>query len=160
MRPMTIPDGRMAGAMYFGGVPGGYEHRLWPAWFLRGPNASYKLGRPTSLGPQFGVGASWGRYDVSPTEQTRDLTFLHLLVPTDVVVDQPPAVRFDSRDGVAVIEIELIGVIARVELATGDDPAGKVTLRESAASAVLFAKSLDQTVQPNADIPGHTSLQP
>src|SRR4029079_17741966 len=66
MRAQTIKDGPSAGQTYYGGNPGGYEYRLWPAHFLKAPSAAYELGKPLGLGPQFGVGGAWGRYDVSP----------------------------------------------------------------------------------------------
>ena len=78
-KPREIPEGPAAGVTYFGGSVLGYEHRLWPASIKRSPNAAYELGSPTSLGPQFGTGATWGRLDVSPGQKTEQVTFLHIL---------------------------------------------------------------------------------
>ena len=96
MKRRSIPDGSSAGRAYSGGEPFGYEHRLWSASFLSAPNAAYRLGCPTGLGPQFGVGATWGRLDVSPAEKTQQTVFLHLLIPTDAIVEEAPSTNFEG----------------------------------------------------------------
>jgi hypothetical protein len=161
--PMTarpIPNGSMAGRMYFGGEPYGYEHRLWPASIMQAPNAAYELGHPTGLGPHFGVGATWGRLDVAPPEDEKIITFLHLLLPTDRTAEVPPAVRVATDEAHVAVEIDLPDQHARVAWTLGEAPAGTVTLLDPATRAVLFEKLLATTVQPNLPIPGSGASAP
>ncbi len=154
MEPRQILSGPSAGRSYYGGDPMGYEHRLWPAAFLRSPNAAYTLTQPTGLGPDFGCGATWGRLDVFPTADIDRVTFLHLLIPTDKVILHPPPVRFEQQNGVAVVEVQLRDQDLRMELALGDGPPGKVVIRDRAMHKVSFERALTAEVQPNLSIPG------
>ena len=157
MQARQVLSGSMAGRKYYGGDPLGYEHRLGPAVFLHSPNAAYVLGQPTNLGEHFGVGATWGRLDVSPLDQEDHVTFLHLLVPTDQVVDQPPTVRFERRGQQAVVDIEFIDQNVHVELALGDGPPGQVTIQDRLSREILFEQSLASAVHPNLPIPGQAN---
>ncbi len=151
MKPRTIPAGPFAGQEYFGGDPLGYEHRLWPAWHLRAPNAAYTLGSPTSLGPQFGVGRTWGRLDVAPLGDAAEVTFLHLLIPTDATVPNPPDVKFALRDNLAALDLSLGGSGIHVDLGlAAEPPPGRVTIRSAASSTVLFDKPLATAVEDEA----------
>jgi len=154
MQARKISGGPMAGRDYYGGDPLGYEHRLGPAVFLHAPNAAYTLGRPMSLGEHVGVGATWGRLDVSPITQVDQVTFLHLLIPTDQVVHKPPTVRFERLGQRAIVDIELIEQNAHVELALDEGPPGKVSIQDRLTREILFETSLASTVRPNLPIPG------
>ena len=107
-----------------------------------------------SLGEHFGVGATWGRLDVSPITQVDQVTFLHLLIPTDQVVHKPPTVRFERLGQRAIVEIELIEQNAHVELALDEGPPGKVSIQDRLTQRILFEKPLASTVRPNLPIPG------
>lgn len=152
MVAQQVLSGPFAGEAYFGGSQLGYEHRLWPGRFLRGPNAAYVLGTPTGLGPNFGVGATWGRLDVAPVVDVDHVTFLHLLVPTDERIKLPPAVRFSYEAPRARVEITLIDRQAAVTLdaATGR---GNVRIVHPANGRVLIDQPLATTVQPDPSIP-------
>jgi hypothetical protein len=154
MRARRVPGGASAGVTYFGGEPFGYEHRLEPAWFLQGPNAAYRLGQPTGLGPQFGVSATWGRLDVAASDKSEAATFVHVLVPVDASGERPPAVRFETAEARALLEAELPGQPVRVEIPLDHGPGGQVTVRDPAGSAILFEKALAGTITPNLPIPG------
>jgi len=153
-RSRKIMSGPMAGRDYYGGDSLGYEHRLGPATFLRCPNAAYTLGQPMNLGEQFGVGATWGRLDVSPIKQVNQVMFLHLLVPTDSAVRQPPATRFERQGQKAIVHIAFLDQNARVELSLDDSEPGMVSIQDRLTQRILFEKSLTMTVQPNLPIPG------
>lgn len=153
MEPRQILAGPSAGRTYYGGDLIGYEHRLWPASILKGPNVVYKLGRPTGLGPNFGSGATWGRYDVYPALDIDDVTFLHLLIPTDKVQTRPPPTAFEHDGERAIVDIELIDQRAHVELnLTGDLP-GKLVLVTRRDGRPLFDGPLATQVEPNGSIP-------
>lgn len=154
MQPRKIMSGPMAGRDYYGGDPLGYEHRLGPATFLRSPNAAYMLGQPMNLGEQFGVGATWGRLDVAPVGPANQVTFLHLLIPTDSAVRKPPATRFEHKGKKAIVYIAFIDQNARVELSLDGDEPGMVSIQDRLTKKVLFEKSLTTSVQPNLPIPG------
>jgi len=154
MKPRKIPAGPMAGTEYFGGEMFGYEHRLWPASIKQAPNAAYELNSPTGLGPQFGTGAVWGRLDVSPFEKSKQVTFLHLLVPADDDDHEPPEVECQIRNNYALVDIKLNDRHAGVELALDRKSDSKIVIRHPATQAVLLEKNLTKTVQPNAQIPG------
>lgn len=138
----TVPDGPSKGTAYYGGDVLGYEHRLWPATFLRSPNAAYRLGTPTALSPHFGVGATWGRLDVSPREDRTDVVFLHLLVPTDAEVTTPPIVQFEREAKSARLDIELASQHAHVEVDLTKVSFSRVHLRDRRSGETL----LDQTL--------------
>jgi hypothetical protein len=154
MEARTIVSGLSAGVRYYGGDPQGYEHRLWPASILKAPNASYTLGMPTGLGPNFGAGASWGRLDVTPAESSDDVTFLHLLLPTDRTADSPPVIAFKEQSGIATIDIPLTGHDCHVDLNLGAGRPGRVILIDRASKKIAFEKELVDRVQPNLPIPG------
>ncbi|UCD29652.1 MAG: hypothetical protein JSV03_04000, partial [Planctomycetota bacterium] len=154
MQARKITGGLMVGRDYYGGDPLGYEHRVGPALLLRSPNAAYVLDRPTGLGEQFGVGATWGRLDISPLEQVNQGTFLHLLVPTDRVIKKPPTVRFERQGQNAVVHIEFIEQNARVELALNNGGPGTVSIQDRLTQEILFEKQLETKVCPNLPIPG------
>jgi hypothetical protein len=153
MQPGQIRSGTMSGKPYFGGDPLGYEHRLWPASMLRAPNAAYELGNPTSLGPDFGVGATWGRLDVLPADPETDSVFLNVLIPTNADVPSPPAVKFEQREGRGLLRIDLPDARAELDLRITGDAPSRITLRHPATGKVLVEKELTTTVEPNAAIP-------
>ena len=146
MHTRVIERGPMAGRTYVGGDPFGYEYRLWPAHFLKAPSASYQLGSPVGLGPQLGVGAAWGRCDVSATGAQANVTFLHVLIPTDASVSAPPPLRFDTGAQAARIEITL-GDQTAVVLLTLDHAAGEVSIRNAHTGEVVFEKELKTQVE-------------
>ena len=154
MQARQIPAGTSAGRTYFGGEPAGYEYRLVPATLLHGPNAAYVLGQPTGLGINFGVGATWGRLDVSLADEAEIVTFLHLLVPTDADVNHPPPVRFERRGALAVLDLELARHRVRIELALGDGPPGRVVITDGLTGGTLFDKMISSDVVPDLPIPG------
>jgi len=154
MEARTITSGASAGTSYYGGGPQGYEHRLWPALILKAPNASFTLGMPTGLGHQFGVGATWGRLDVTPAESGNDVTFLHLLIPTDRSTNAPPAVAFREESGIATIEMPLTTHDCRIDLNLGAGRPGRVILIDRAGKKIVFEKELTDSVVPNLLIPG------
>jgi len=160
MEARQILSGSSAGRSYYGGDPMGYEHRLWPAALLRSPNAAYTLTQPTGLGPDFGVGATWGRLDVFPVADVDRVTFLHLLIPTDKAILHPPPVSFERQDELAVAEVQLLDQDVRMELTLGDGPPGKVVIRDRAMHKVIFEKSLTAEVRPNLPIPGSSAPSP
>ncbi|UCD30549.1 MAG: heparinase II/III family protein [Planctomycetota bacterium] len=157
MKPRKIPKGPAEGKTYFGGEVLGYEHRIWPAAIKRSPNATYELGSPTSLGPHFGVGATWGRLDVSPSQNTEKVIFLHLIIPTDGNMEKPPTVKYDIRHPLAIIDIEFKDQLAHAELTLDDQTGGKVIIRHPATNNVLLEKKLSKTVQSNAELPTSTT---
>ncbi len=146
MKPRTIDAGRMAGKTYFGGDPFGYEHRLWPSSVLQAPNAAYTLGEPLTLGPQFGLGATWGRYDVQPAEFERAVVFLHLLVPADATRDRPPPVAMRQEEGMVTVRVELPGQTAEVMLSL-DDGAGLVRLFKPGSDQPFVERELAEEVE-------------
>ncbi len=145
MEVRTIGEGSMAGRPYVGGAPFGYEYRLWPASFLKAPNASYELGRPVGLGPQFGVGAAWGRYEASPPGPQPVTTFLHVLIPTDAAVAGPPPLRFESSDDAARLELTLGDQAAVIDL--WPEGGGQISIRSALTGEVLFEKELATQVE-------------
>ncbi len=152
--PMTarkIPAGAFAEMTYFGGDPFGYEHRLWPSSFQQGPNAAYELGRPTGLGPQMGVGSTWGRYEVTPARDQEDAVFLHLLIPTDRTVESPPDVKFEISGDAGIVELTLGDQEVRLELRL-DQPEGRVVVT-GPNGRLVTDQTLTREVQPNAPIP-------
>ena len=154
MEARTITSGSSAGTTYYGGGPQGYEHRLWPASILKAPNASYTLGMPNGLGPSFGVGATWGRLDVTPVESGEDVTFLHLLIPTDITTNAPPAVTFKEESGIATIQMPLTSHDCRIDLNLGAGRPGRVILIDRASKKIAFEKELTDNVTANLPIPG------
>ncbi|HOW71500.1 MAG TPA: heparinase II/III family protein [Phycisphaerae bacterium] len=156
MEAHTIVSGSSAGTSYYGGGPQGYEHRLWPASILRAPNASYTLGMPTGLGSNFGVGATWGRLDVTPAGNSNEVLFLHLLIPTDRSIDLPPPVVFKEESGIAILEMPLNNHDCRVDLNLGAGRPGRVILIDRAGRKIVFEKELADSVLPNLSIPGAT----
>ncbi|HSW45811.1 MAG TPA: heparinase II/III family protein [Phycisphaerae bacterium] len=158
MSPRQIPAGPRAGGTYHGGEPNGYEHRLGPATLPQAPNASYVLGRPVGLGEEFGVGATWGRLDVLPADPAEQVAFLHLLVPTDADVQQPPAFEFVRRGSKAFIDMDWDRRKIHVELSLADGPPGRVLLVDALTGDTLFDKSLAGEVQPNLPIPGGATI--
>lgn len=154
MEARIIVSGSSAGTSYYGGGPQGYEHRLWPASILKAPNASYTLGMPTGLGRQFGVGATWGRLDVTPASDSDDVVFLHLLIPAERATSAPPAIAFKEESGIATIEMPLAEHDGHVDLNLGAGRPGRVILVERAGKKILFEKELTDAVQPNMPIPG------
>ncbi len=146
MREMTVPSGASAGKAYHGGDPQGYEHRLGPASVLRAPNAAYTLGSPLTLGPQFGLGATWGRYDVIDTQRDLYTVFLHVLVPCDKKVEKPPSVECYTRDGEAYLTISTPEQTSHVKLNLAiNGPPGNVAI--SAADGPEFAHALTEEVE-------------
>ncbi len=154
MRPRQMESGPRKGTPYFGGEPFGYEHRLWPASMWRAPNAAYELGRPVNLGPDFGVGSTWGRFEAAPAEPAEKTVFLHLLIPTDAAVNKPPVVNFEVREGHAFLAIELNDQHVSVELSIEGETNGRISIRHPATQDILFEKDLATTITPNAAIPG------
>lgn len=152
-RRLTIAGGASSGVSYVGGEAFGYEYRLGPACFLRAPAAAYRLGEPIGLGPQFGVGATWGRYDVS-VDRTREQSdeppqptvFLHVLVPTDAEVRVPPAVRCTTDADVAHVEVRMPEQTVRLDL-TLARPGGTISLRRPVNDEVLYEKELARGVE-------------
>lgn len=138
MRPMQVKGGAYQGLTYYGGDPLGYEHRLWPASFLRAPNAAYVLGEPTSLGPQFGAGATWGRCDISPAQVAREVLFLHLLIPTDAGTAEPPRVGFRAEADQAVVDLELNNERASIAWGLGEGTINVIRISEATSDKVLF----------------------
>jgi len=154
MAARQIPAGPSIGRTYYGGESGGYEHRLAPAVLAHGLNAAYALKEPTGLGENFGVGATWGRLDVTPADDAHEVMFLHLLVPVDAEVQQPPNVQFAERDGIGLVAFTVNRRSVHVELALKDGPPGRVVIRDLLTDATLFDKALAIEVQPNLPIPG------
>jgi len=134
----TVPAGPSKDTSYYGGDVLGYEHRLWPATFLRSPNAAYRLGSPASLGPNFGVGATWGRLDVAPRDDRKNVVFLHLLVPTDADVTTPPIVRFETQGQSARVHIELAREHARIDVDLAKVSFSRISIRDSRSAETLF----------------------
>jgi hypothetical protein len=153
MHSRRIFGGPLAEMLYCGGDLLGYENRLWPASIPRAPNASYSLGSPTSLGPNFGVGQTWGRLDVFPPEDVDCMDFLHLLIPTDAKTAWPPAMRFEVKEEVAMIDLRLGKQDSHIELKLGAEPGGRVVIQDSLIKKVIFDKALATTVEPNLPIP-------
>ena len=160
MQPRKIAAGPMAGRTYFGGDRFGYGHRLWPASTLQAPNAAYELGEPTTLGPNFGVGATWGRLDVSAPEGEPRSTFLHLLWPTDAIVKKPPPTRFETQGDRAILELDLLEYHVHIEIGLSDAAGGLVSLRDPVNGAVVYEKPLAAPVQPNREIPAVRAFRP
>ncbi len=149
----TVREGRHRDKPYFGGEPDGFEHRLLPAHVGGGSNAYYRLGKPTSLGEQFGLGALWGRLDVQVPEDQTAACVVHLLIPTDRRIAAMPetAWRVDGDTGT------LTGTIARQEFRisvglTGP-LSGKVTLTDEISGNTVFEAPLTTKVEPAAPIP-------
>jgi hypothetical protein len=153
-----IPAGPRAGSTYFGSQPDGYEHWLAPGFVLNADNASYELGKPTSLGPQFGTGATWGRLDVAPADRTNDVAFLHVLIPADATSEFPPPLRFESRGQLAVLDIELPELTAHLELLMAEKIAGQISLKDAGSGETLLDTTLGNEVKPNRPIPGASSF--
>lgn len=151
-RARQIPDGPFQGQTYYGGDARSFEYRLWPAAVEKGPTAAYELGRPTGLGPQFGVGANWGRLDVSSPENTEEVVFLHLLIPTNMPNAQPPPVRFQPAGNSATVELTLGTQQIRVTLAVVGPREGQVTIRDQ-ADKLLIDKKLAAETQPTEPLP-------
>lgn len=160
MKAATIPTGDHAGRTYHGGDPSGYEHRLWPASMLRSPNMVYELGDPIGLGPQFGVGATWGRLDVSPSEESDRVVFLHLLIPTDRTVEEPPPTEFGIEDFQATLQIALPDQKAHITLNLAEEPGGTVRLIDPRTDRVLFEKTLTAEIRDTFDPSGGLDPEP
>ena len=62
-RRLLIPDGRHKDRLYVGSDPEAFERLIVPSARPKPANAWYRLGKPTLLGPQFGVRPHWGRVD-------------------------------------------------------------------------------------------------
>jgi hypothetical protein len=141
METSTVQTGPAAGRPFVGGASFGYEYRLWPASILRGPTACYELGEPVGLGPQFGVGSAWGRYDVSPAAPQTTVTFLHVLIPTDATVGAPPPVSFKANGESAHLEVTLGDQKAVIDLSLQKD-GGRINLSSALTGSVLYEKDL------------------
>jgi hypothetical protein len=152
MRPRQIASGPSAGRTYFGGNPQGFEYRLWPAAFLNAPSAAYELGRPIGLGPQFGVGATWGRLDVYPPGETEEIVFLHLLVPADAIAAYPPATSFMATEEMATLDLTLEAQQISTSLSLTGDSRSSVTVRDGSGRAV-FERQVTTRIVADADIP-------
>jgi hypothetical protein len=146
MRLRTVPSGPLKSTPYYGGDVLGYEHRLWPATFLRSPNAAYRLGKPTNLNPHFGAGSTWGRLDVSPRDDRREVVFLHVLVPTNADTTAPPAVRWEIKDQTGSVHIELPDQHVQVDIDLSDTSFDHVLIREASGEAVIMDKAVAKTV--------------
>ncbi len=154
----TIPAGPWAGQACFGSGPKGYEHRLWPAFVPKGPQAWYRLGEPRSLGPQFGLRSNWGRLDVAPVADGNKAVFLHLLVPALVGGSGPPIVECSADAESIRVTVALAGARCEVtwnlQQLEGGDSAGKVRVVEPNTGALIFESRLAAEVMPNRPIPG------
>lgn len=152
MRPRIIPGGPSAGRTYFGGDPAGFEYRLWPAAFLDAPSAAYELGRPMGLGPQFGVGAAWGRLDVSPSEKMEEVVFLHLLIPTDATVETPPAFSFSEIEQTGKLDLTLGAQQISVSLSLAADGESSIQIRDESGQ-VMVNRRLTREIEPDEQLP-------
>lgn len=102
--PLVIPAGPHAGRTYVGGSPESFEHRLRPIRGVLPPNAWYRLGEPTVLGPVFGRSPHWGRLEVEPagTADGAQLFISALFIENDPVSGQPAARIVEDDDGLIV----------------------------------------------------------
>lgn len=158
-RSMTIPKGRWAGKVYVGSSADGYEHRLTPAILGPGPQGWYRLDEPVSLGPDFGLRSNWGRLDVAPQTQDTNVTFVHVLVPTDAATTRPPPLDARLDDETLNVEMTLgtrrCIVAWRLSALDGHgDSAGRVSVRDSIARETTFENDLATRVAPNVPLPG------
>jgi hypothetical protein len=153
METDSIQEGTAAKRIYHGGHPDGYEHRLWPASFLRAPNAAFVLGAPLGIGPHLGLGATWGRLDVEAAEHVGDVTFLHVLAPTDRINRHPPDLEFTHDEETAHLKIELPARRVEIDLNLGQVTGGHVVIRDDALQFLIFEQDLAAGVQPTMPLP-------
>jgi hypothetical protein len=82
-RKLVIAEGPHKGQTYVGGDPDSFERLILPSGRPNAANAWYRLGKPTLLGPQFGIRPHWGRVEIEPASRDER----HLFV-TSMVIDK------------------------------------------------------------------------
>jgi hypothetical protein len=142
-----IPEGPYAGLRYVGGEASGFEHWLVPAGVAQGCNAWYRLGRPANLGPQFGLGGSWGRLDVQPVQPVQDVLFLHLLWAQDRISARRPRVSLTTDENSAEVRAALGEREVTVRLALREPCGGRVTIGDR--TRLLTKQVMPQTRLPS-----------
>ena len=151
--PQRIPEGTFAGRDYFGGDPDGFEHWLVPSHAAGRNNATYRLGKPTRLGPQFGLRSVWGRLDVqAPTERT-EVVFVHLLTPAEVFARTPARTQWQRNGDTGTLTGTIGQHTFRITLALAGPLTGSVTLTDRPTGTVLYQKPLTDKIEPNAPVP-------
>ncbi|GMV95758.1 MAG: hypothetical protein AMXMBFR83_01290 [Phycisphaerae bacterium] len=152
MKPQTIPIGPLANRVYYGAAPGGFEYRMAPATILHAPSAYYKLGNPNTLGDSFGTGSAWGRYDVSPSEPTNEIIFLHLLVPGDSANVTVPEVNVEAVNAPAMLNLRMGSELIRIDLENRNRRPTHFTQSDKDGN-ILFKKELKYSVSDNPPLP-------
>ena len=151
--PRRIPEGRLKGASYFGGEPDGFEHLLVPAGVSRRDNAYYRLGSPTRLGPQFGLGAVWGRLDVQAPAEPVESRFVHLLIPIDRSTRTLPKTDWSTQGDTGILAGKIGALAFRITLSLAGDRTGSVRLTDLDTGEKLFEKALTTKIEPQAPVP-------
>jgi hypothetical protein len=151
--PHVIPEGRSKGTTYFGGDEDGYEHLTLPIHISSHNNAHYRLGNPTRLGPQFGLGAVWGRLDVQAPSDPVETRFVHLLIPSDVSTRALPKTTWTRQGEGGVLTGEIGTHAFRITLSLNGPLTGRVQLTDRVSGEPRFDKSLTTTVAPQSPAP-------
>ena len=140
----VVEQGRHVGRAYMGGEAVGFERLILPGDQSRNPNAWFRLGAPTLLGPQVGAEPLWGRIEALPSLAQRRLTLVNLLLIREPAAPAPRYTWKDAgggeltyRDGERETRLEI----------SDDGPGGRVVLPTG------VAWPLPRSVQPDAPLP-------
>jgi hypothetical protein len=127
-RKELIPDGPHRGRSYVGGDPNGFEHLVLPASRPKPANAWYRLGKPTLLGPEFGIRPHWGRVEIEPAEPDETYLFVNTVVIDEAESRTPPDIRWQNTEGRIAVTISLGQSRAELVLSDAGSIGGELRL--------------------------------